>query len=342
MFVDSGRGVWLYWMLREDDSEKPVRAWPEKRSTWNRIQRQLVRGFAELGADANSTDAARVTRVPGSLNSKSNTRVRYWLPLNESGKPFRYRLDELAVMIGVRPAEYSEGVKRVVDPRFRERGVSGHRAAHRNRFAALVQLAAVRGRIKQGCRECFVRELALTGFRLRAVMPEWEKTVWDVARFQCDPPMEDEQTESIIDRAKKTDGGYKMKSRFKLGDQLKVTEAEAEVCGIPPAGADRTKDDCELRTRRERMTVRREKTRALIENPSRHDYGRVPPLGVLADFIEREMGERPSENTIRADLAKLGIENPRAHKARQAPEKPLWTMLGAGVVGQGREESGVS
>ena len=88
IFTRSGRGVWLFWLLRDDEDERsPVRAWPEKISTYRRIERQLLRTFGELGADAAAVDPARITRVPGSLHRVAGKRVGYGAQHDRQGKP---------------------------------------------------------------------------------------------------------------------------------------------------------------------------------------------------------------------------------------------------------------
>lgn len=65
--VDSGRGLYLLWRINEDRNAFP---------RWKRVQKYLHETLKEFGSDsAVVEDAARVLRVPGSINSKSGTRV---------------------------------------------------------------------------------------------------------------------------------------------------------------------------------------------------------------------------------------------------------------------------
>ena len=66
--IDSGRGLYLIYKLRNEDRN----AFPR----WNRVQKYLVEQCLPLGADSSCTDAARILRVPFSINSKSNTAVK--------------------------------------------------------------------------------------------------------------------------------------------------------------------------------------------------------------------------------------------------------------------------
>lgn len=65
--VDSGRGIYLIWKLRNEDKNALPR--------WTAVQQYLTDTLTELGADQACTDAARVLRVPFSKNPKSNSVV---------------------------------------------------------------------------------------------------------------------------------------------------------------------------------------------------------------------------------------------------------------------------
>lgn len=71
--IDSGRGIYCIWKLRgKDNNGEDSRAL----SRWQRIEQYLTDCLEELGADQACTDAARILRVPFTLNSKSNTKVK--------------------------------------------------------------------------------------------------------------------------------------------------------------------------------------------------------------------------------------------------------------------------
>lgn len=65
--IDSGRGIYLIWKLRNEDRKALPR--------WTAVQQYLTDTLEELGADHACTDAARILRVPFSRNPKSNTSV---------------------------------------------------------------------------------------------------------------------------------------------------------------------------------------------------------------------------------------------------------------------------
>ena len=68
LIIDSGRGLTLGWTIEQ----VPYMALP----LWKAIQEYLYNQLKEFGADRKALDATRVLRVPGSINSKSGTRVK--------------------------------------------------------------------------------------------------------------------------------------------------------------------------------------------------------------------------------------------------------------------------
>lgn len=95
----SGRGVYLFWLLRDDKEPTELpHAWPEKVELYkacNRALNERLRAH-NLPADKAAIDAARVLRVPGSIHRKALRRVRYVIQLDDGGKGFTYSLPELS------------------------------------------------------------------------------------------------------------------------------------------------------------------------------------------------------------------------------------------------------
>ena len=66
MVVDSGRGAHIYWRIEH----APYQAL----ATWQELEDYLWYQLKELGADKKAIDAARVLRLPDTINSRSNTK----------------------------------------------------------------------------------------------------------------------------------------------------------------------------------------------------------------------------------------------------------------------------
>lgn len=68
--INSGRGLHIKWIIRDyAGTKKNIKAWES-------LQRYLYKQLKGLGADRNALDVARVLRVVGSINSKSDTVVK--------------------------------------------------------------------------------------------------------------------------------------------------------------------------------------------------------------------------------------------------------------------------
>lgn len=74
LIIDSGRGLYLIWLIEP----VPYMALP----LWKAVEEYIYSQLKEFGADRMALDPTRVLRVPGSINSKSNTMVKT-LEINE-------------------------------------------------------------------------------------------------------------------------------------------------------------------------------------------------------------------------------------------------------------------
>jgi len=92
LIVDSGRGLYLIWLI----NSVPSKALP----LWKAVEEYLYSVLKAFGADRQALDPTRVLRVPGSINSKSNSVVKildeydYIYDLREIQNEFLPELDE--------------------------------------------------------------------------------------------------------------------------------------------------------------------------------------------------------------------------------------------------------
>lgn len=63
MFVDSGRGLHLYWIVKDAPYQAIY--------TWQELEDYLYYQLKDLGADKQATDAARLLRLPNTINSRN-------------------------------------------------------------------------------------------------------------------------------------------------------------------------------------------------------------------------------------------------------------------------------
>ena len=84
--IFSGRGLCVVWLV----DELPRRVLPR----WRLVELAMIEKFKPMGADRAAADAARVFRLVGSRNSKSQELVRAVYPVR--GEPPVYSFDEVA------------------------------------------------------------------------------------------------------------------------------------------------------------------------------------------------------------------------------------------------------
>jgi hypothetical protein len=102
IFARSGRGVYLFWMLRDDHhANMPPRFWPEKLTLYKMVHRAIGQRCKHLAADKAAIDAVRVLRVPGTRHAKTHTHAAYMVQTDAGGRGFTYTLSELAKFFGV-------------------------------------------------------------------------------------------------------------------------------------------------------------------------------------------------------------------------------------------------
>ena len=137
LIIDSGRGLTLVWSIEK----VPYMALP----LWKAIQEYLYSQLKEFGADRKALDATRILRVPGSINSKSDTRVsilekhEYKYTLREIQNEFLPDLDENRNKKKGRP-------KKVVY-------IHRERSLYQNRILDIVKLCELRNYDVKGHRE---------------------------------------------------------------------------------------------------------------------------------------------------------------------------------------------
>jgi hypothetical protein len=103
----SGPGAWLFWLLVDDDDPtKAPTGRQGNRTLLQRINRQLLdnlsNAFRHLELDPAGVDLAKLIRIPGSVNSKSNTYVNFMMTRTANDGPLTYTLDGLAEEVGVK------------------------------------------------------------------------------------------------------------------------------------------------------------------------------------------------------------------------------------------------
>jgi len=102
MMACSGRGVYLFWLLRDDlDPDKLPRAYPSTIIRYKAVNRALHERLYGLACDQ-VADAARFLRHPGSIHTKVMRRVTYSLTVQaDDGGRLTYSLPELEHLLQI-------------------------------------------------------------------------------------------------------------------------------------------------------------------------------------------------------------------------------------------------
>jgi len=319
----SGRGMWLFWFLVGDDGKQPVRAWDEKVRQWCNVQRVLGERLADIGSDAAARDVAQITRIAGSVNSKSETRVAYWVQANQLGKKYNYELGSLVDFLGVELPKRNPRIEKAKNY-LSERGRSGQRGRWLKARQQFEQLWELRGTFRERTRNnaVFVYATILRSLQGDAKIPE--ETIREeierlVASFSQDGhPFTRDNMESAL----RGSPGFGRKGRFggiknqKISDLLLITPDEANfletwtaASGFLPASPDSLEEpslsQAEKASRRQRLL--KEWIDAI---------GFVPTGDEMISFLE-EQGLPAVRHTVLRDLKALGIANPRSRKRRR-------------------------
>jgi hypothetical protein len=225
VFIRSGRGCWALWLLanEEDTAAHPEGASSERVALYRRVQAKLAELLAHLGADRGARDAARVCRIPGSVNSvapRGSQRVRYLWQAAADGGGFFYTLPAMARLLGISEHEersYVSWRRRVAlgqhhqPPHHGEHGgvVLARQPAKRRGWVArwqavlddLARLEDHRGGFQEGVRHHAILILALAGSKI-LISEALEREVLALAA-RCRPPLPQQEALAELDAARK-------------------------------------------------------------------------------------------------------------------------------------------
>lgn len=261
MIAHSGRGFWLFWLLRDSKSDPdayynskqsksdpcrpfrrgigtPVRAFKEGREieAWSRCQNQLLRAFKNVKSDAQAKDLVRITRVPGSISTKwgDERRVAYRVNYECDGTILSYTLDEMCALLNVQPVMRREKKSDTpVDPKRSEAGRKARKALHQGRIDRMRQLAAIRGGIREGCRSnaLLIVAASLRGLGIHDAAALRE----ELASFNVscmNPPLKHGDIQNAITGSK----SMRKVRNSTIADWLSITPEEATATGWPYQG----------------------------------------------------------------------------------------------------------
>jgi hypothetical protein len=334
MVVDSGKGMWLLWLLH--DAEHPERAhlgaWTDNPNDhlllYTRINKALHKLLDHIGAD-HIADGVRSIRVPGSFRNDTERFVK-WSIHGDSDRAMSYTLKELAERLGVTLTPRSPSERAAIDSTSVSTGnrKNGWKQTNLNRLHAFVTIKDQRGGgFRDSCRHkaAFLYAMALRWVEgqdyreARCSLVEMGKC--------CEPPL------SARECMEAWRQGYRTK-RPKLAyrtmaEWLDVTPAEAEIVSqllygkcqagdrryfpaAPRFGAvEPVTSNTGEKTKRTKQYIRREEIGRIIAAAGRVLSVREMQVELLRQGIEGSIG------TLHADYKTLNIQSAFADKRQQ-------------------------
>lgn len=300
LIIHSGRGFVVVWFI------DPV---PGKRALplWQAVERHFARQFSDLGGDARATDAARVFRIAGSINSKNGAEVKV-----QYRHAYRYELRQLQTdyLPDLRPQTKQRG-----RPSKAARLFNAH-SLHYARLRDITKLTELRNYAVKGYREtiCFLYRywsccfLDDEGEALRQTLefnsefvdplPEREVVQATRSAEKAYRARSDEEANKIARERGYPGAGYNI-SNEKLLKWLDITEDEQR----------------QLETIIDKTEKRRRKAQANRE--ARREAGAVPRSTYLAKAEERRAEARrmrQSGMSYRAIAEQLNCSVGEAHR----------------------------
>jgi len=328
-------GCWAWWLLRDEHTKGPVRAWPKTVDRWASVQGQLHQRLAHLGSDAAQLHAVAHTRVPGSMHGKTKRRVAWLGCFDDEGKPFLYTLEEMANAVGIEAApplviDAPPADDRPKDPSRIERGKRGYHGRWERYHDVLDQLRRMRGGWRVGTRH---QALALVAHGCRARGWDTKRSLAEMRRHLdgMDQPSNDQlkpaQLAGILKtQTKPKSGGIRWQT---VADLLDVSPEESAVIStrrsqIPPARRHDQLPAPKDVPPAERQRRRRAALARMLEGVADHA---IPPARTLREMLVAEGHDTATDRTLHKDLEAIGRPSPRRHKPK--PTRPRQTLLEA-------------
>lgn len=265
LIIDSGRGLYLIWLLKS----VPSKALP----LWKAVEEYLYSVLKQFGADRQALDPTRVLRVPGSINSKSSTKVEiieqydYLYDLREIQKEFLPELEE-------RKSKKKGRTKKI-------RYIHMERSLYYARIQDIIKLCELRDYDLKGHREII---LFLYRYYLCYFLEDTQKSLEDVLELNrqfIEPLMETEviratRSAERVYLSKDKDYRYKNETLIEI---LLITEIEETYMTTIISSKEYKRRDREYQRKKyqeklkangkvsekEKLLQRREKIKALLE-----------------------------------------------------------------------------
>lgn len=304
----SGRGMYLFWLLKIAGSDRPLFAFPDNLRKYKKVNKTIAKKLAkyhDMGIDFNAVDASRILRVPGSRNKINNHIVSYVPVPDNDNKPLLYTLDELADFY---VSKKSKGKKRKTTkvksaqtavkavemkpkPKRNRNKIAGYRAVGEYIIEDMLKIEEFLGGIKKGRRRKTLQIIADSAFKAGYNPTDALLLIARVAS-RCDPPypsdFNDVGLESIIWKSRRRKSNYRHDF---LCSQYNISEEIAEKLGLKTITPIKKKKQS---VRKTNMEIRRQKIREITK---------------AGDLSVREIQKRLHKAGIKASVATIHKDN---------------------------------
>lgn len=298
MLTKSGRGVWCFWLLRDRDGYQTRQGQRATRLAvpWAKsLQRAIAGRLGHLGADRNGMDLCRLTRVPGSVNSKSGNRVEHWIRRDEIGEVATYSMEELGQWFDCPQPQIPQPTGKPRHPNLLP-AAEGQQRRWEKDTERFIKLMRHRGNIPEGQRGAAVflwvtclRRIGLRGTSLQAEADR----LWPLLQNEnCSHLFTREQFQRQIARESAANPSHQA-----ISQMLHITAVESEVTGWPAH---------DHLTRIEKRRLRHEIIR---EVHTQHSEYSISPGRLAMLIAERDMRLKCDRTTVMRDLKLLNIRS---------------------------------
>jgi len=332
MSAQSGRGLYAFWILRDENDEnapetfKSQKSFGETLALYKAVNRAIYKRLECLAADK-ICDAARVLRAPGTVHSGTGEKCFYKVTFDSQGKLVTYTLRELAAAFGVPVLEKSlprELREWTANETVNAKKANGPRSLGKDRARDLVKLEQWRGGWQKGNRRFTLRLYAQF---LRAAGVEYgeaTRAVETMAR-NCQPPYPSDASDQPLKALLREVWleQFAKYTQLNLVKWLQVTAAEARELELERLLPVEVQDERRTATtgRRSASTAtRRAAINLLIET-----RGLLSEREFAAELTAQ--GINASKASVRRDLIALGLQDSPARKKAGRPKNEQMQLI---------------
>lgn len=342
MIVDSGRGMWLLWLLHDHTNPQHahIGAWGvsefDPLMIYSQVNQAICSRLKTIGGDPKASDGARYIRTPGSFRTDTSKAV-WWSIQGTGDSGFSYTLWELADYFHVQCRRLMPIESAALAPKTRKTGSQscGQIVATAQRLGAVNALIAIRNGFHEGDREIGLRHYAIALRYSGVSIEDAMRATLSMAEL-CHPPFLPASTRLCVKSAYNQGANGTKRWKFaSFSRVLDVSREEAEIIAqrigrptFPAAG-----EQLQPLTRMDGKPKRSQETaarRAAIQSIV-DEVGCVLSSRAMKVRLEA-LGHEASYVTILTDYRNLGFP-PATHRGGEAVAERIAVRRNQGELG---------